>query len=293
MALALDGEVVSADSMQIYKGMDIGTGKVLPNEQKVRHWGLNLVDPGSAYSAALYQAYARACMQDIDTRGKRVVLCGGTGLYIRAAIDDYRFVPGGQIDNPVREKYQEMAEKEGSGRVWQELDKRDPESAKIIHPHNIRRLIRALEMLEENTSYAEQKQALSNLRQIIPASLYGLRVEKEVLHERISTRVDQMFENGLVEEVKDLLNKGFREGVTAPQAIGYKEVVAYLEGQIGLDGAMEAIKLATRRYAKKQRTWFRKDTRIKWIQADDQNEDRMLNEIMEGILQEKDETRLL
>lgn len=268
IALAFNGEVISADSMQIYKGMDIGTGKIAPADQKVKHWGLDLIDIGEPYSAALFQAYARNCFTDINARGFRSVLCGGTGFYVRAAIDDYQFPEGEQVQNPVRMRYQDFLEENGTQALWEELNRVDPESAQIIPPADTKRVIRAFELLETGVSYATQKERLANINQVVPAEFIGLTVDAQILRDRIDARVDAMFDLGLVHEVQSLLDRGFREGLTAPQAIGYKEVVAYLDGDISFGEAKDLIKIATHRYAKRQRTWFRKDSRIKWIDAD-------------------------
>ena len=239
VAERLGGEVVSADSMQIYRGMDIGTGKLPASEHRVPHHGFDLVDPGEPYSAALFQAFARHCIRDIDARGKRAVLCGGTGQYVQAAIDDFAFPKGDQVENPIRERWTAYAEEHGNQALWEALEARDPASAAVIHPNNVRRVVRAFELLE-------------------PA----------ILNERIDARVDAMVATGLVDEVRGLLAAGFRDGVTAPQAIGYKEIVEALDGNITLEEAVQAIKTATRRYGKRQRTWFRRDKRIRWVNAD-------------------------
>lgn len=267
VAIEVGGEVVSADSMQVYKGMDIGTGKVMPSERKVPHFGLDLVDPGEPYSAALFQKYAREQFVKIESRGNRAILCGGTGFYIRAAIDEYEFPAGEQVDNPVREHYLAIAAECGAHELWCRLQVVDPESAAIIPENDVKRVVRAFELLEEGTTYSRQKAALSEIRQFVPAIFIGLAVDPDVLRSRIDTRVDQMFELGLVHEVETLVAEGFHDAVTAPQAIGYKEVLQALEGRISMDDAREAIKNATRRYAKRQRTWFRKDRRIRWLDA--------------------------
>lgn len=267
LALLNNGEIVSADSMQIYRGMDIGTGKLKAEDIKVVHWGLDICEPGTAYSAALYQKFARSCFTEITQRGKRAFLCGGTGLYIRAALDDLQFPKGEQEKNLIRDYYTRLAEEQGENAVWELLKKKDPASADLVHPHNVRRVIRAFEMLEEGTSYAQTHEGLAHVQQIVPACLIGLEVEPALLNKRINARVDTMVEQGLVEEVKNLLQLGFRGGITAPQAIGYKEIVAALEGECSLEEALENIKTATRRYGKRQRTWFRKDKRIHWIDA--------------------------
>ncbi len=269
LAKLMDGEIISADSMQIYRGMDIGTGKVAPAERAVPHWGLDLVDPGEPYSAALFQTYARECFEDISARGKLPILCGGTGFYVRAAIDDYQFPAGEQTDNPVRERLTAYLEAHGAQALWQLLGEKDPASAAVIHPHNSKRVMRALELLEEGESYAAQKAALAQLGEAVPAIQFGLKVDRPVLYDRINRRVKAMVEEGLVDEVRGLLQGGFREGLCAPQAIGYKEIVAALEGKCSLEEAVAAIQQASRRYAKRQETWFRRDERIQWIDATD------------------------
>ncbi|NHM16959.1 tRNA (adenosine(37)-N6)-dimethylallyltransferase MiaA [Eggerthellaceae bacterium zg-887] len=283
LAQALDGEVVSADSMQVYRGMDIGTAKVPVEERIVPHHGLDLVDPGEPFSAALFQSYARAAFADIASRGRRVVLCGGTGFYVRAAIDDYDFPAGEQVGNPVRDSCLALLADIGAPALWERLQKVDPASAAVIAPNDSKRVIRAFELLEEGESYAVQKERLSRIPQAVPAVMIGLAVTPDVLRQRIDARVDEMFAGGLVDEVNGLLRSGFREGVTAPQAIGYKEVVDAIDGQCTLDEAIERIKTATRRYAKRQRTWFRKDARIHWLDADDGNGERLVSEAMDII----------
>ncbi len=280
VAAAIGGEVVSADSMQIYRGMDIGTGKLPAPERIVPHHGFDLVDPGEPYSAALFQSFARDAFAAIAERGKRAVLCGGTGLYVKAAIDAYEFPAGDQVGNPVRERWTAFAEREGAQALWDELNRLDPDSARELHPNNVRRVVRAFELLAEGRSYAEQKRNLASIEAAVPAVQFGLAVTPTVLNERIDARVDAMVEAGLVGEVRGLLDAGFREGVTAPQAIGYKEIVEALEGRCTLDEAIAAIKQATRRYGKRQRTWFRRDERIRWIDADAGNARAMADTIL-------------
>lgn len=283
IARKLDGEVVSADSMQVYKGMDIGTGKVMPSERIVAHHCLDLVNPGEPFSAALFQQHARRCFTDIDERGKWPLLCGGTGFYVRAAIDDYDFPAGEQVGNETRDRCMALAEREGAQALWDELNAVDAESASIIPVNDVKRLARAFELLDDGTTYARQKELLQHIPQYVDAVMIGLQVEPDVLRARIDARVDAMFESGLVEEVRSLLNAGLREGITAPQAIGYKEVVAALDGETTLDCARESIKLATRRYAKRQRTWFRKDKRIQWVDATSLNIDDIARAVLTSI----------
>ncbi len=281
LAVELDGEVVSADSMQVYRGMDIGTGKLPARDRLVPHHGFDLVDPGEPFSAALFQTYARDCFRSIDARGKRALLAGGTGLYVRAALDDYDFPKGEQVDNPVRERCNRIAREQGSQALWDLLAVRDPESAALVPPADVKRVARAFELLEEGTTYACQRAKLATIAQLVPARFIGLAVDPGILRARIDARVDAMLEEGLVDEVTHLLNLGFREGITAPQAIGYKEIVAALEGKTTLDDAVRQIKTATHRYAKRQRTWFRKDSRITWIDADQADVEHLVKEALE------------
>lgn len=285
LAQAVDGEIVSADSMQIYRGMDIGTAKVPPEERVVRHFGIDVVDPGEPFSAALYQDLARNAFDEIARAGKTAILSGGTGFYIRAAIDSYEFVSGEQVDNPVRDRINALAEREGKEALWRLLAERDPASAEAIHPNDVKRVARALEMLEAGESYARQKERLKRLGQAVPAVFVGIDVDRDVLRERIDRRVDAMDAQGLVGEVEGLLSRGFRDAVTSSQAIGYKEIVEALDGRTTLEAAFEQIKTATKRYAKRQRTWFGGDKRIHWIDGTDGSVDAMLEQTLAVLAQ--------
>lgn len=270
IALLVDGEIVSADSMQVYRGMDIGTAKVPLDERRVPYHCIDLVEPGEPYSAARFQADARAAIREIERRGKVPVICGGTGLYVRAALDAMEFPAGEQEGNEVRDRYRAIADEVGPEGLHRMLSERDPQSAQLIHPNNVRRVIRAFELLEEGgTTYAEQHAGLSSLAEFIPALYIGLDVERTALVSQIEKRVDLMVRNGLADEIEGLLAKGLRGALTAPQAIGYKELVVPVEQGLGpgdeaFDAGVSDIKTATRRYAKRQRTWFKKDVRIAW-----------------------------
>lgn len=283
LAKRIDGSIISADSMQIYKGMDIGTAKVDEKDRVVPHYGLDLVDPGTSYSAALFQEYARDAIKKIESAGREAILCGGTGFYIRAVIDDYDFPKGEQDANPFREYYQELLNEIGNVELWKILQNKDPESAALIHPNNSKRVIRALEMLEDGKNYSVQVNNLKNIEQVIPANFIYIDVDKDILNKRINERVDEMRDAGLVDEVEGLLDKGLRSALTSSQAIGYKEIVSALDGEITFDEAFEQIKTATRRYAKRQRSWFRADSRYHKIDGDDGDLQRMLADTLEII----------
>ncbi len=281
VAQELDGEVVSADSMQVYRGMDVGTAKLSSDQILVPHHLIDILDPGEPFSAQLFQQLARQTFEQIFERGKVPVLCGGTGLYVQAALEDMRFPKGDQTCNPVRSKYEKLANEHGSDYVWGVLQSLDPESARLIHPNNVRRVIRALEMHEQGISYATQVDGMKCLPEVVPSFRFGLIRDPKLLAVRIDTRVDSMFENGLVDEVKRLLERGFRTALTAPQAIGYKEVVWALDGQITMAEAAEQIKTATRRYAKRQRSWLRRDSRHIPIDMDSADQTAVVNFIVE------------
>lgn len=268
LALEFDGEVVSADSMQIYRGMDIGTAKMPVDERRVPYHCLDILDPGQPYSAALFQRDARRAFSDIAKRGRVPVLCGGTGFYVRAALDDLQFAPGEQQDNPLRQRLAQLLANEGEQALYELLQREDPESAQLVHPHDVKRVMRALEMHAEGESYAQRKHAFRSVSALIPNVKIALSVDRELLYEKINRRVDLMAANGLVDEVKGLLAQGFRTGLTAPQAIGYKEIVAYLDGETSLDEAIELIKRSSRRYAKRQMTWLRSERDVHWISCD-------------------------
>lgn len=265
IAVRHDGEIVSADSMQVYRRMDIGTAKPPADQRRVPYHGIDVVDPGAPFSAALFQDLARNAIDDIHARHKLPVLAGGTGLYVRAALDPWEFPAGEQQANPVRERYERFAEEHGSAALHELLRSRDLDSAALIHPHNTRRVVRALEMLELGESYARQHEGFAVRESIYDARFIGLTMDRELLYTRIDARVDAMMSAGLVGEVEALLDAGFRDALTAQQAIGYKELVPVIEDGSDLDEAVESIKRSSRRYAKRQLTWFRADPRIRWI----------------------------
>ena len=265
VALACDGQIVSADSMQVYRGMDIGTAKTPASKRLVPYHCVDVVDVGVAYSAALFQRDARAAIAAIRAVGSLPMVVGGTGLYVRAALDDMDF-PAGDASSPLRTELELLAAEEGPAALHERLRGIDPEAAALIHPNNVRRVVRALEMAASGTSYASQAAGFPVRRAHYPRTLFlGLTMERSTLYGRIDARVDAMLEAGLLAEVGRLLAEGHREALSASQAIGYKELVPVLDGQRPLEQAVYAIKQSTRRYAKRQLTWFRADPRITWI----------------------------
>lgn len=269
LAVRLGGEIVSADSMQIYRGMDIGTAKPCGHERLAPYHCIDIADPGEPFSAASFQQVARGAIEDISARGALPIVCGGTGLYVRAALDTMEFPPGEQSDNAVRARYERYADAHGGDALYALLEQRDCAAACAIHPHNTRRVVRALEMLDSGVSYADQAAAFSKRESVYDVRYIGLTMDRETLYRRIDERVDNMIERGLLGEVEVLLSDGFREALTARQAIGYKELVSVIEQGADLDVAVDAIKRASRRYAKRQLTWFRADSRVRWLDVTD------------------------
>ena len=282
LASRLSSEVLSCDAMQIYRGMDIGTAKMMPEERSVPLRLVDIVDPGVAYSAALYQSDARAHIERLLGEQRLPVFCGGTGLYLKAALDEMDF-PSGELEDERRAGYQELAERIGEKAMHALLAERDPESAAVIHPHNVRRVIRALEMHDDGVSYAQQKSKFSVPRERYHALWFGLTRSREVLYERINLRVDLMFEQGLVDEVRGLMDQGLGDALTSMQAIGYKEIIDALRGAITLDEARELIKMRSRRYAKRQLSWFKRDDRIVWFDMDEFTIDEVVDDIYRRI----------
>ena len=282
LAARLSSEVLSCDAMQIYRGMDIGTAKMMPEECSAPLRLVDIVDPGVAYSAALYQSDARAHIDRLLGEQRLPVFCGGTGLYLKAALDEMDF-PSGELEEERRAGYQELAERIGEKALHALLAERDPESAAVIHPHNVRRVIRALEMHDDGVSYAHQKSKFSVPRERYHALWFGLTRSREVLYERINMRVDLMFEQGLVDEVRGLMDQGLGDALTSMQAIGYKEIIDALRGAITMDEARALIKMRSRRYAKRQLSWFKRDDRIVWFDMDEFTIDEVVADIYRRI----------
>lgn len=267
VAEALGSEVVSADAMQVYRGMDIGTAKTPVSERRVPLLLVDEADPTEPYSAALYQRDSRREIDRLRAEGRVPVLCGGTGLYVRAALDEMEF-PRGEVDGAARQRYQDLAGKLGPEGVHALLAERDPESAALIHPHNVRRVVRALEMLDEGVSYARQSAGFSEPREHYPSLQFALTMDRARLYARIDARVDAMMRAGLLDEVQGLMDAGAADALTSRQAIGYKELIDALEGRCTIGEAVDLIKLRSRRYAKRQLSWFRRDPRITWLDMD-------------------------
>lgn len=266
LAKLLDTEIISSDSMQLYRGMDIGTAKPdMAERDGVVHHMFDVAEAGETFSVARYQQMADACAQEILSRGRIPIVCGGTGLYLDALIDGSTF-SGDETNLEAREKYNAIAREQGAHALHEMLRKVDPESAERIHENNVKRVVRALEVYEQTgMTIGEMNARNKRPEPKYDAILFALcPTERQTLYDRIDRRVDQMVELGLLEEARRLLEQGRLTG-TAGQAIGYKEVVPYLQGQATLSDCLDTLKRASRNYAKRQLTWLRRDGRVNWI----------------------------
>ncbi len=265
LAQRLNAEIVSVDSRQIYRQMDIGTAKPTAEEQQAaRHHLIDCIDISQLFSVADYQSLADAAIADIQNRGKRVLLVGGAGLYFRAIVDGLFEGPGA---NPtLRKRLEGEAAQFGVDALHKQLQTYDPESAERIHPNNVVRVIRALEVYElTGTPMSELQQQWHPEEQRYPFIAFGLTMPRALLYRRIEQRVDVMLANGLIAEVESLLAASYARDSVALQSFGYRELIAYLDGDCTYMEAITQLKQNTRRFAKRQLTWFRKDTRIEWL----------------------------
>lgn len=263
LAQALDGEVISADSMQLYRGMDIGTGKLAMAERGgVPHHLLDIWEVTKPASVSEYQKLARDVIADILARGKTPILAGGSGLYVRAVIDNLRF-PG--TDPALRARLERELAEAGSGLLHSRLSAVDPAAAAAILPSNGRRIVRALEVIE--LSGRPFSATLPEYRSVLPTTQLGLDIPRSELDVRIALRVRRMWQAGLVDEIRQLIYHGLRAGRTASRALGYAQVLRLIDGEWTEDEAEQQTVLATRRFARRQESWFRRDPRVRWLPA--------------------------
>lgn len=263
VAELLGGEVVNSDAMQFYRGMDIGTAKLTVEQRRgIPHHQLDTLDVTEDASVARFQESARADIAAIHARGRRAVVVGGSGLYVRALLDEFEFPP---TDPEVRARLEARAETEGPGILHRELAAADPEAAAVIPTGNAKRIVRALEVIE--ITGRPFSASLPRPTYAIPAMQVGLAAEYAMLDPRIEARVQGMWDAGLVDEVRELERRGIRDGVTARRAVGYAETLRHLDGELTQREAIDLIAQHTRRLARKQAKWFRPDARVTWVQA--------------------------
>lgn len=286
LAKAIGGEIISADSMQVYRHMDIGSAKITKEEMAdVPHYLIDVLEPEEEFHVVRFQQMAKAAMTDIYSRGKIPIIVGGTGFYIQALLYDIDFTEN-EGDSVYREKLEALAKEKGAAYLHGQLAMVDPKSAEEIHANNIKRVIRALEFYHQTG----QKISEHNERERQKESPYQfcyfvLNDRRECLYERIDQRVDQMIRNGLVQEVQTLKERGCTKQMVSMQGLGYKEIFSYLEGDCSLEEAVYIIKRDTRHFAKRQLTWFKRERDVIWVQKDELNYDdkKLLQSLLENI----------
>ena len=289
LAKAVDGEIISADSMQVYQRMDIGSAKITKQEmQGVRHHLIDVLEPWEEFNVVVFQKLCKECLKDIYERGRIPILTGGTGFYIQAVLRDIDFTEN-KDNSEYRFQLEELAKEKGVQYLHEMLRQVDAVSAQAIHANNVKRMIRALEYyqltgerISEHNGKEKQKSSAYN------SCYFVLNDNRERLYHQIDLRVDQMLERGLVEEVQGLKALGMHKNMVSMQGLGYKEILSYLQGEISYEEAVYLIKRDTRHFAKRQLTWFRREADVIWIDKEqyEYEEDRILA-FMLSILKEK------
>lgn len=288
LAKAINGEIISADSMQVYKKMDIGTAKVTPEEMDgVKHYLIDTIEPTEDFHVVRFQKMVLEAMDEIYSEGKIPIICGGTGFYIQAILYDIQFTAQ-EIDESYRKSLEDYADEFGNEALHTRLNEVDPESASTIPAANRKRVIRAIEYFHQTG----EKFSVHNEREKQRTSPYNfayfvLNNDRDILYDRINKRVDIMMEAGLLDEVKMLLSLGCKPGMTSMDGIGYKEIISYLDGNLTLEEAVELIKKNSRNYAKRQLTWFRREKEVTWLDKTVLKDDKQLLDYILSQLKEK------
>ena len=270
LAQLRNGSIISADSMQVYRGMDIGSAKITTEEmQGIPHELIDIVNPDEEWNVVRFQQEAKAAVNRIHSAGRLPIVVGGTGFYIQALLYDIDFTETNE-DTEYRRQLEEKAKAEGPESLYRLLQEQDPAAAEAIHPNNIKRVIRALEFARETGARISDHNMEQRQRPAAyDAHYFVLTMNRERLYERINRRVDQMMEMGLLEEVKRLQEQGFTAKDVSMQGLGYKQLLEYLDGQYSLDEAVVQIKTQTRHFAKRQLTWFRREKNVIWVDMDE------------------------
>ncbi len=289
LAKAIGGEIISADSMQVYRHMDIGSAKITPEEMEgIPHYLIDVLEPDQEFNVVVFQELAKQAAAEIYSRGHIPIVAGGTGFYIQALVYDIDFTENDE-DTAFRRTLEEQAKREGAEALYERLRAVDPESCESIHAHNIKRVIRAIEFYEKtgkkiSEHNREQRQNDSPYN----FAYFVLNDDREQIYERINGRVDLMMAQGLVEEVRALRESGCRKEMVSMQGLGYKELLSYLEGETSMEEAVYLIKRDTRHFAKRQLTWFRREKEVIWVDKTvfDHDSQKILN-FMQDFLREK------
>lgn len=266
LAKKLNTEILSADSMQIYKEMDIGTAKVTEAEKKgVIHHMIDIINPDETFSVSDFKCMAENIIDNIIEKSKNPIIVGGSGLYVNSLIYDLDF-GNAKSDSKIRDYYTSLYNEHGEDFIYEMLKKVDPESSEKIHKNNVKRVIRALEVYEiTGEKFSELNTDIRKYSEKYNCILVGLNMDRKILYDRINRRVDKMISDGLIEEVKGLINNGYNKNLVSMQGIGYKEIIDYLEGKTSFEDAVNILKRNTRRFAKRQFTWFLRDSNVKWF----------------------------
>lgn len=288
LAKAVNGEIISADSMQVYRKMNIGTAKIEQSEmQGVRHHLIDILDPSEEFNVVLFKRYALEAMEDIYSRGKIPVIVGGTGFYIQALLYDIDFEDNDN-DMSYREELQRLSAEKGNSYIHDMLSKVDPESAEKIHENNVKRVIRALEFyrktgmkISEHNETEAQKESPYNFEYFV------LNDDRSKLYDRIDRRIDIMLEQGLEAEVRQLVSEGYSRDLVSMQGLGYKEIIDYIQGMCSFDDAVYTLKRDTRHFAKRQITWFKREKHVTWVNKNEYDSESCILEYMMNRLHEK------
>ncbi|OFK24664.1 tRNA (adenosine(37)-N6)-dimethylallyltransferase MiaA [Olsenella sp. HMSC062G07] len=290
VAERLESAVISVDAMQVYCGMDVGTAKTPVGARRAPLLMVDVADPRESFSARLFQDQARAHIDRLLARQLTPVLCGGTGLYLDAVIDEMDFPPGPEgLADGVRERLDEQLRALGPTGLHARLAELDPQSARLIHPQNSRRVMRALELWERGLSYARTHEGLKDRRPRYHTLIFALMMDRQRLYRRIERRVDQMLEAGLLDEVRGLWEEGaLIDDTTAAQAIGYKELVSVLRGEATLDDARRLMVTRTRRYAKRQLSWIRRDGRARTLNLDLMTPEEAAEKVLDALAEARE-----
>lgn len=283
LAKAVDGEIISADSMQVYRHMDIGSAKIKPEEMEgIQHHLIDVLEPDDEFHVVKFQQLAKKAMREIWERGHIPIVTGGTGFYIQALLYDIDFDEN-EKEDAYRKELEAYAREHGAESLHEKLALVDPASAEMIHPNNVKRVIRALEFYEQTGKRISEHNETQRQRESPYAFAYFVLTDDRAhLYERIDRRVDQMIEEGLVKEVQALKDKGYTKQLVSMQGLGYKEILDYLDGNCTLEEAIYTIKRDTRHFAKRQLTWFKRERDVIWIdkQASDYEEEQILDEML-------------
>lgn len=289
LAKAVDGEIISADSMQVYRKMNIGTAKIQQSEmQGVRHHLIDILDPGEDFNVVLFKKYALEAMKDIYSREKIPVVVGGTGFYIQALLYDINFEDNDN-DMSYREELQTLAAEHGNSYIHDMLAGVDPESAEKIHENNVKRVIRALEFYKKTgTKISEHNEAESQKESPYNFEYFVLNDDRQKLYDRIDRRIDIMLEDGLLDEVKSLVDEGYSRDLVSMQGLGYKEMIDYIQERYTLDEAVYTLKRDTRHFAKRQVTWFKREKQVTWVNKNEFDSEADILSFMIERLREKE-----